>query len=278
MNPTSHAEEQRLRELLADRSVFGLDPAEERELDELLRGRPGGDVDGFDRLAAAVAVATARPDETGLPAAVRSRLHDDARRFAQRRPIAAAGWSLSAAGLALLATAACVMIVVGRRAPEPAKPSIDGPDLTAAARETLAEAGAADRGPTPAGLRDEMLATVRDAVHLDCAGAAGGPDADRADGDVVWSPSRQRGFLRVRGLARNVPTESQYQIWIMDGNRAVPVAGGVFNVERDAGDVIVPILPQSFVQGPTMFAVTVEAPGGARDYSEKRARVVARAE
>ena len=157
MNPTSHAEEQRLRELLADRSVFGLDPAEERELDELLRDRSGGDVDGFDRLAAAVAVATAPPDGTGLPAAVRARLHDDARRFAQRRrPVA--GWSLSAAGLALLATAACIMVVVGRRALEPEKHAFDAPDRTNAARETLVGADASVRTPTPARLRDEMLA------------------------------------------------------------------------------------------------------------------------
>ena len=129
--------------------------------------------------------------------------------------------------------------------------------------------------PTSAMQRDDMLASAGDALRLDCAAAAA--DGAKTSGDVVWSGSRQRGFLRISGLAPNEPTESQYQIWIVEGGHGRPVPGGVFDVGREAGEVIVPILPQAFVQGPTTFVVTVEKPGGAEDYSEERSRVMARA-
>ena len=120
---------------------------------------------------------------------------------------------------------------------------------------------------------------MADAVRLDCAAAPeAGSGPRQAQGDVAWSPSRQRGFLRIRGLTPNDPARRQYQVWIVDGDRGTPVPGGVFDVVGADGDVVVPILPQSFVQGPTMFAVTVEPPGGAADAGFDRDRVVARAE
>ena len=119
-----------------------------------------------------------------------------------------------------------------------------------------------------------MLAAVGDVVRLDCAAAVA--DEAKARGDVVWSGSRQRGFLRISGLAPNEPTETQYQIWIVEGGRGRPVAAGVFDVGREVDEVIVPILPRVFVQTPTTFVVTVEKPGGADAYSEERGRVLAR--
>ncbi|MFM8633793.1 MAG: anti-sigma factor domain-containing protein, partial [Planctomycetia bacterium] len=87
------------------------------------------------------------------------------------------------------------------------------------------------------------------------------PGADL--GDVVWSPSRQRGFMRIRGLAANDPGKEQYQLWIFDAERNAdyPVDGGVFNVTAD-GEVVVPIDPRLPVGRATLFAVTVEKPGG----------------
>jgi hypothetical protein len=183
--------------------------------------------------------------------------------------------------LCALATLACV-VVASRRDPAGGVPP-RGPDrpTTAAIPTPAAPAEAAAPRmtrpvPTPAMLRDEMLAAVGDALRLDCAAAVAADDA-KTSGDVVWSGSRQRGFLRISGLAANEPTESQYQIWIVEGGRGLPVPGGVFDVGREAGEVIVPILPRVFVQGPTTFVVTVEKPGGAEDYSEERSRVLARA-
>ena len=168
----------------------------------------------------------------------------------------ASGPRMVAAGLlCAVATVACV-VVISRRDPA----GVAAPRTTKPA-------------PTPAMQRDEMLAVVGDALRLDCAAAVA--DEAKTSGDVVWSGSRQRGFLRIVGLAPNEPAESQYQIWIVDGGRPVP--GGVFDVGREAGEVIVPILPQAFVQGPTTFVVTAEKPGGAEEYSEARSRVLARA-
>jgi len=258
---------ERLRELLADRAAFGLDAVTERELADLLRDHPGEDAEAYDRIAAAVAVAKGGGAE--LPAAVRARLRDDARRF--RVPAAsprAGRWI--AVGLAALATAASLLLLVGRR---------DAPVVPAASRAVVPPAVAAKVAPTPAVQREELLATVADAVRLDCAAAAeAGSGTRQAQGDVVWSPSRQRGFLRIRGLAPNDPARRQYQVWIVDGDRGTPVPGGVFDVAGADGDVVVPIRPQAFVQGPTMFAVTMEPPGGAADAGFDRDRVVARAE
>lgn len=259
---------ERLRDLLADRAVFGLDATEERELAGLLRDHPAEDVDALDRVAAAAALATVRHAE--LPAALRMRLRADSRRFQPTFTGLRAGRWLAAAVAVGLATAASLLVVIGRR---------DPPVVPATATEAESPMVAAKVAPTPAGQRAELLATVADAVHLDCAAAAAdAADERQAEGDVVWSPSRQRGFLRIRGLTPNDPGRSQYQVWIMDGDRGTPVPGGVFDVAGADGDVVVPILPRAFVQGPTMFAVTVEPPGGAADAGFDRERVVARAE
>ena len=84
-------------------------------------------------------------------------------------------------------------------------------------------------------------------------------------GDVVWSPARQQGFMRFRGLAANDPAVAQYQLWIFDAerNEAYPVDGGVFDVPAEAdGDVVVRIDPRLPVSRATAFAITVEQPGG----------------
>ena len=182
--------------------------------------------------------------------------------------------------LCALATLACV-VVASRRDPAGGV-APRGPDRpkTAAIPTPAAPAEAAaprmtKPAPTPAMLRDEMLAVVGDALRLDCAATLA--DDVTTSGDVVWSGSRQRGVLRISGLAPTEPTESQYQIWIVEGGRGRPVPAGVFDVGRETGEAIVPILPRVFVQGPTTFVVTVEKPGGAEDYSEERSRVLARA-
>ena len=295
------AAEQRLLDLLADRAVFGLEPAEEHELAALLAAHPNRDPDALDRLAAAVAVTTAAAAPS-LPHSLKTRLGEDAVRFAPRRsdpviepagrrtggPVSgrSSGQSstqkMMVAGLlCALATLACVVVASRRDPAGGAMPRDPDRPTTAAIPTPAAPAEAAaprttKPAPTPAMLRDEMLAAVGDALRLDCAAAVADDDA-KTSGDVVWSGSRQRGFLRISGLAANEPTESQYQIWIVQGGRSRPVPGGVFDVGREAGEVIVPILPRVFVQGPTTFVVTVEKPGGAEDYSEERSRVLARA-
>lgn len=82
-------------------------------------------------------------------------------------------------------------------------------------------------------------------------------------GDVVWSDSAQKGFVRLRGVPVNDKTREQYQLWIFAANQdqKTPVDGGVFDV-NDAGEVIIPIDAKIKVQNPAVFAVTAEKPGG----------------
>ena len=70
--------------------------------------------------------------------------------------------------------------------------------------------------------------------------------------------------MTFRGLAKNDPTHIQYQLWIFDKTRddKYPVDGGVFDVDSESGDVVVPIKATLPVNTPTLFAITVEKPGG----------------
>jgi hypothetical protein len=86
----------------------------------------------------------------------------------------------------------------------------------------------------PAEARGALLASAGDAATLawkataDAAGKA-------ASGDVVWSASQQRGYMRFLGLAPNDPKISQYQLWISAVLFAVTVErpGGVVVSKRE---------------------------------------------
>ncbi len=126
--------------------------------------------------------------------------------------------------------------------------------------------------PTAAEARAELLATAKDVTTLPWTATAD-PNAAGASGDVVWSPSQQRGFMRFKGLAPNDLKAIQYQLWIFDKDRdqAFPVDGGVFDVASN-GEVIVPITAKLRVDEPVLFAVTIEKPGGV--VVSKRERIV----
>ena len=126
--------------------------------------------------------------------------------------------------------------------------------------------------PSPAEARAALLASAPDAATLAWS-LTGDPAASAASGDVVWSPSKQRGYMRFVGLAPNDPARTQYQLWIFDKLRdqAFPVDGGVFDVSS-TGEVIVAISPKLRVSDATLFAVTVELPGGV--VVSKRERIV----
>ena len=83
-------------------------------------------------------------------------------------------------------------------------------------------------------------------------------------GDVVWDPSRQEGYLRFRDLPANDPKATQYQLWILDGKRDTryPVDGGVFDIPAGREEVIIRIRAKLPVREATAFVITVERPGG----------------
>ena len=94
-------------------------------------------------------------------------------------------------------------------------------------------------------------------------------------GDVVWSDTLNKGYMRISGLAVNDPSMEQYQLWIFDATRPTgelpqfgeglltqrPIDGGVFDMSDD-GEVIIEINAKLFVQNAAAFAITVEPPGG----------------
>jgi len=148
-------------------------------------------------------------------------------------------------------------------------------------------AGDSTAPPSLAELRAQLLAADPEAVTVawkqasdDPSVVAGPAELEAAGGlgDVVWSPARQQGFMRFRGLAANDPARAQYQLWIFDAerNEAHPVDGGVFDVPAQAdGDVVVRIDPRLPVGQATAFAITVERPGGVVVSSRERLPLLA---
>ncbi|MGI9538649.1 MAG: anti-sigma factor domain-containing protein, partial [Miltoncostaeaceae bacterium] len=104
------------------------------------------------------------------------------------------------------------------------------------------------------------------------------PAAAGASGEVLWNNELQQGVMVFRGLAPNDPSEAQYQLWIFDATRseAHPVDGGVFDVAASSGEVEIPIRARLPVAEPTLFAITVERPGGVVVSSRERLPLLAK--
>lgn len=96
-----------------------------------------------------------------------------------------------------------------------------------------------------------------------------------ASGRMLWNPALQRGEIHVDGLALNDPAEFQYQLWIFDSQRdeRYPVDGGVFDIDGES--VVVAVRPPVPVREATLFAITVEPPGGVVVSSRERIALVA---
>ena len=95
-------------------------------------------------------------------------------------------------------------------------------------------------------------------------------------GEVVWSTASQQGFMTIRGLPANDVSKEQYQLWIIDPSRDdKPVDGGVFDITSD-GESIVAIQAKLRVEKPTVFAITVEKPGGVVVSDQKRLPLLAK--
>jgi anti-sigma-K factor RskA len=262
--PLNEIEAFRAQELLLQRATEGLADPEAAELAAL-----GADDDySFDLAAAAIDIATLRVEP--MPAGVADKI-------------------LVAAG-------------VSRATPMPAReavvlPAGDAPVIPITRKRrvpmviawTAAAAGLAfgigaflwasrqqppvvAEAPRPSEARARLLASATDVTTLAWTATAD-PAATGAQGDVVWSPSKQEGYMRFSGLAANDPKKVQYQLWIFDKHRddKFPVDGGVFDVGPD-GEVVVKISPALHVDEPVLFAVTVEQPGGV--VVSKRERIV----
>jgi len=296
--PLNEAEAVRAQELLMQRAVEGLSDGEAAELAEL-----GADDDvSFDLAAAAIDIATIRYEDMPAGVADKVLLAAGVRPSGMTIPTTLPGvLPQKFAPAAAPSTLSTIMSAV-----EPAKPSQDAPviPITQARRSRapmviayLAAAAGIAVGigaylwkdaqvvekvviqdppikptPSPSQARRTLLESAKDVKTLAWTAT---PDvaAKGAAGDVVWSPSKQEGYMRFTGLATNDPKVLQYQLWIFDKDRddKYPVDGGVFDVGPD-GEVVVKISPKLYVHEPVLFAVTVEAPGGV--VVSKRERIV----
>lgn len=90
----------------------------------------------------------------------------------------------------------------------------------------------------------------------------GDPGGADVRGQLVWSDELDTGRMSFIGLPKNDPSESQYQLWIFDAERPAdyPVDGGVF--DSTGPEFEVAIDPKLAVTHATLFAVTLEPPGG----------------
>ncbi|MEM6292880.1 MAG: anti-sigma factor [Myxococcota bacterium] len=249
----------RLDALLVAQATEGLDATDAAELDALLDASPDADADAYADVAAAITLAELGTVEP-MPAHLRQAVLDDvpprvAVAPANAAPPVRAGWMGWAVAIAVAAVLAMVLLQPERPAP-----------IIATAAPTVVVVPAvepAPREPTPAEARKSLLNTRADARVL--AWTAGpDPTGTNVRGDVVWSASEQRGYMRFEGLRPLQPEDAVYQLWIFDGTRddRYPVDGGVFTVPTGARDVVVPIDATLPVAEAAMFAVTVEAPGG----------------
>jgi hypothetical protein len=259
---------ERLHELLADRAVGTLTDAESTELLRLLNDFPDEADDAYDLAAAAVAIGGVSPDAP-LPARLREAVLTASEEHLSVRPARAeviafqpppvrretpsnwvqwSGW---------LAAAACLVIAVGLWVQRPAGA---GPTPT----------------PDPAREYGELLRMEKDTVKVTWS-PTGDPGAKDVKGDLVWSNSRQKGFMRFEGLPVNARDLAVYQLWIFDTTQdeRYPIDGGVFDISS-SGEVFVPIKAQIGVKQPVMFAVTVEKPGGVVVSKRERLLVVAK--
>lgn len=278
--------QERLHDLLADRALVGLSREEEMELVQLLAQFPDTDIDALERAAAATLLASLDHLEP-MPAHVAAKLHQQAGAplpAAASRPMMQATMPMPGAPARPMperpSLPSNVIPFPAQQAPAK-KPSrvfaVMGWALAAACLLLLLGTLIVKRPgaqPQPvASVERSKLLTKPGTTKLDWS-ATTDPAATRASGDVVWNAVEQRGFMRFRGLAKNDKSSFQYQLWIFDKDRddKYPVDGGVFDVDSETGDVVVPISAKLKVNEPVLFAVTVEKPGGV--VVSKRERIV----
>ncbi|MEM7167799.1 MAG: anti-sigma factor [Planctomycetota bacterium] len=265
-------DDDRFLDLLVARATVGLDEQERVELGELLVDAPEVDAIGIELAAAAVDVAFMQEEpEIPLPSHLRSKVaaqwqeaHEPERAASSGQTTPMATQPVGPAKVLPLTTSPNSSSRAGTRQSRGA--FLGGLGIAAALafavfvgwqlrQQGLNEPGAAER-------RDLLLAQATDVVRWQWKGLED-PAFAQAGGDVIWSSSRQDGYMTLRGLPANDPSTQQYQLWIVDPGRDEkhPVDGGVFDVPS-SGEIVVPIAAKLAVDSPAAFALTLEQPGG----------------
>ena len=259
--------EEIMLDLLCKKAVYGLDQNEAKQLADLQRQLGVEDESlSFDITTAKIAQIGLDPT-VEMPAALRERIVADAEKhfaaipdvkaFASSSPHVAdkpvrgpvfnwLGWGLAAAACAALA----LNIYFTRSGPAGGGEVVGGPP-TPTPEQRL----------TPAQERQKLIETAPDLARGSW--GAGNVKDVTPSGDVVWSDSKQAGYVRLSGLPKNDPNQKTYQLWIFDETQSdkTPIDGGTFDVNAD-GEIIIPINAKLRPRNTKMFAITVEKAGG----------------
>jgi anti-sigma-K factor RskA len=289
---------ERWDELLLERALFGLSEAGERELGEVDDSREALE---YELGAAAVAVAVCSERVQPMSEMLRAKLEAGAKAYfaatsASARPSGAvtdAGASSAASsgasstsqlGAAAKPKSALRPLERGREHERDEASLREGSSTNSSAAYAgwFAAAAAAvlaliawwpnSESTTSQTEQRTLLLARADAQTVAAAGQA--PFAPDASGDVVWSNAAQSGFIRLVGAPVNDPKVQQYQLWIFDEAQEHPVDGGVFDVTA-SGEVLIPIDAKLRVAKPTLFAITLEKPGGVVVSDRQRIAIVA---
>ena len=265
--------EEVMLDLLYKKAVYGLDQNEEKQLAELeseFGGEPQSE--SFELTVATLSMVGLDTSEQ-MPANLRSRIVADAERYFDEKstaqltpaPLAAdptdrgsifnwLGWAVAAA--------ACLALALNIFYTKPQDtPIVKGP-ATPTPVEKL----------TPEQERLRLIETAPDLARGSW--GAGNVKELTPAGDIVWSDSKQAGYMRLSGLPVNDPNKETYQLWIFDETQddKTPIDGGTFSV-TSTGEVIVPINAKLNPKNTKMYAITVEKPGGV--VVSKREKIVA---
>lgn len=251
-NGPNPSDAQRLDDLLSDRAVFGLDTDETAELESLLAAAGRADDQAYELAAAAVLVMGISVDEAPS-ALLRDRVLDDAAEFEPKTASPSVGTAPQANRewpvytMFAIAAGLLISLYLGSLAGN-LPPAEQRAALVASADDLVRVAWAPQDDPSVLKLEGDKA-----------------EDAEAPHGDVVWSDATQTGYMRFRGLKANDPTVEQYQLWVFDAERNAdhPVDGGVFDiVATDGEEQIVPINAKLSITKATLFAITIEKPGG----------------
>ena len=255
----------RIVDLLTDRLEGPLSKKEREELDALLTAHP--EWRRYDlEFAAAAAHLALEPSLEEMPEALKARLIGAVVGEASRPPLRLAP-TISQSGSVSKPQQAPAATTTSRGGGRTTRLLVmTAPWMAAAAAIVVAIVSVTQpgvfRGGGGGGVDRDALVKEPGAVALSWATTAD-PLGKNVKGDVVWSASKQAGVMRFRDLPANDPTKAQYQLWIFDAERdeRYPVDGGVFDVNEN-GETVVAIHAKVPVGKVTLFAVTLERPGG----------------
>lgn len=265
----SDSEKEKMLDLLIAKATTGLSAEESEHLKELEKAYPELlDGNSLDLTTASISLINLQTDEP-MPGHLKARILADADRFFASAESEAPNFASSETEYQktfgfepkssiwqslgwLVAAFACIALAINlwMTRSEPQTETVKNPPVQITPTPT----------PDLAEQRQQLLASANDVVRESWSEAD--PKKPRSvEGDVVWSNSQQKGYLRFRNLPVNDKSKEAYQLWIFDETQKHPVDGGVFNAD-ETGEIIIPIDPRLKVQKPTMFAVTAEKPGG----------------